>query len=347
MSLENENTQLKMVIRKLLNLVVFLLLVLMVMAYLVFKYIPEHWFDLPVTAPTLEMQVAPEEVKTDFWKAPSQVDMQAASNAVELNYGKELIVHTATFFGPQGKVKAGATNGMNCQNCHLNAGTQVFGNNYSAVAATYPKYRARSGKKETVFKRINDCFERSLNGQPLDSNSREMKAMAAYILWLGNAVPGGKAPAGSGLHDLPFLDRAADPVLGEKVYKASCSSCHQQEGQGMKMANAQEYVYPPLWGPNSYNIGAGLYRLSNFARFVKYNMPLGVTHDHPQLTDEEAWDVAAYVNSQPRPSKELIKDWPKLEEKPFDHPFGPFSDSYTAQEHKYGPFGPIKNKIKK
>jgi hypothetical protein len=95
-------------------------------------------------------------------------------------------------------------------------------------------------------------------------------------------------------------------------------------------------------GKHSYNHGAGLYRISNFAGYVRYNMPLGATYERPQLTDEEAWDLAAFVNSQPRPTKDLNKDWPNIAGKPFDHPFGPYADPFSEQQHKYGPYKPIK-----
>jgi thiosulfate dehydrogenase len=97
-------------------------------------------------------------------------------------------------------------------------------------------------------------------------------------------------------------------------------------------------LYPPLWGNNSYNNGAGLFRLSRFAGYVKNNMPNPLNYHNPQLTDEEAWDVAAYVNSQPRPSKDLSKDWPNIKKKPFDHPFGPYADAWSEEKHKYGPW---------
>lgn len=80
------------------------------------------------------------------------------------------------------------TNGMNCQNCHLDAGTKVWGNNYGSVFSTYPKYRPRSGKEEDIYKRINDCFERSLNGKALALNSKEMQAIKAYIEYVGKDV---------------------------------------------------------------------------------------------------------------------------------------------------------------
>ena len=118
-----------------------------------------------------------------------------------------------------------------------------------------------------------------------------------------------------------------------------------EDGGGQPNADLTGYIYPPLWGKNSYNIGAGLYRISNFAKYVKYNMPLGTTHTTTVLTDEEAWDVAAYVNSQTRPPKDLHKDWPKINEKPFDHPFGPYVDGFTEKQHKYGPYQPIQEKL--
>ncbi len=263
-----------------------------------------------------------------------------------VRYGRELIRNTAFYLGPKGIV-AQQTNGMNCQNCHLEAGAKPWGNNYSAVWNTYPKFRERSGTIETVSKRINDCFERSLNGMALDTTSREMQALQAYMEWLGSGIEAKKKPKGSGLAELPFLDRAADPVKGAAIYTTKCESCHQKDGAGLLAASGSTYQYPPLWGEHSYNIGAGLYRLSRFAGYVKNNMPQGVTWENPQLTDEEAWDVAAYVNSQQRPSRDLSKDWPKIAGKPADHPFGPYADAFTEEQHKLGPFGPIAEAKKK
>ena len=278
---------------------------------------------------------------SSVWKAPDWSTVDAEANAEDIKYGRELIANTSEYLGPNGKVKA-ISNGMNCQNCHLQAGTAPLGNNYGAVASTYPKIRARSGQSEDIEKRINDCFERSLNGKALERNSREMKAMKAYIEWMGKDVPKGESPAGSGIYEVPLLDRAADPIKGKRVYDNQCASCHQADGKGMAKPDGKGYIYPPLWGENSYNHGAGLYRLSRFAGYVKANMPLGATFENPMLTDEEAWDVAAYVNSMDRPAKDLSKDWPDISKKPMDHPFGPFSDEFSEEQHKFGPFKPIK-----
>lgn len=279
-----------------------------------------------------------------LWTGPSEKDIIQLPLAEQklVSYGKNLIVHTADYLGPQGEVQH-LTNGMNCQNCHLDAGTRPWGNNYFAVEATYPRFRPRSGQIETKVKRINDCFERSLNGRSLDPGSTEMKAILAYIKWIGTGVPAKKIPAGAGIYKIDDLDRAANPVLGKAVYEQKCQSCHQPDGGGVMAVNNKHYSFPPLWGTNSYNTGAGLYRLSNLAGYVKVNMPLDVTYATPQLSDEEAWDVAAFINSMPRPEKDLRKDWPNKADKPFDHPFGPYADSFTEEQHKYGPFKSIKD----
>src|SRR5207244_11384550 len=106
---------------------------------------------------------------------------------------------------------------MNCQNCHLKAGTLPFGNNYAAVAATYPKFRERSGTVESVEKRVNDCIERSLNGHALPDDSREMRAMVSYIKWVGKEVPKKTTPREDGISSPSFLDRQADPANGKIV----------------------------------------------------------------------------------------------------------------------------------
>jgi len=107
-------------------------------------------------------------------------------------------------------------------------------------------------------------------------------------------------------------------------------------------ADGLEYLYPPLWGDQSYNTGAGLFRLSNFAGYVHSNMPFNqATDKQPVLTAEECWDVAAYVNSRPRPNRRPGGDWPDISKKPVDHPFGPYADGHTEQQHKFGPYPPI------
>lgn len=274
--------------------------------------------------------------------APDTATIPRTAAGRRIRYGRELIAHTARYLGPRGSV-AHLTNGLNCQNCHLQAGTQGFANNYLAVAATYPKLRARLGTMEGIEKRVADCMERSLNGRAVPDSSREMRAIVAYIQWLGQDIPKGKKVYGTGFMKMAYLDRAADPVIGQAVFASKCQRCHGPTGQGQPLADNSGYQYPPLWGPDSYNDGAGLFRVGNLARYVKAAMPFGATFDHPQLTDEQAWDVAAFVNSQPRPHRATPLDWPDIGQKPVDHPFGPYADAFSAQQHKFGPFQPIED----
>jgi thiosulfate dehydrogenase len=280
--------------------------------------------------------------KTFKWEAPDTTKIPSTDEGRLIRYGRDLIANTAHYLGPKG-IKAAISNGMNCQNCHLDAGTKSWGNNYSAVLSTYPKFRDRSGSIETIYRRVNDCMERSLNGHPLDTNTLEMKGIFAYLKWLGQGVPRGVKPPGAGITDIAYLNRAADPAKGLTVYRQDCQRCHGAQGNGSFNRDSTGYVYPPLWGDHSYNTGAGLYRLSRLAGYVKDNMPLGCTHDSSLLTTEEAWDVAAFINSRQRPEKTFAKDWPDIARKPVDHPFGPYADSFTTRQHKYGPFGPIKH----
>jgi thiosulfate dehydrogenase len=273
----------------------------------------------------------------EVWHAPNLRWMPDNETTRQLRYGRDLIANTSHFFGPMGSI-AKISNGMECQNCHIEAGTRPFGNSFGAVASTYPKYRDRSGTIESIEYRINECMERSMNGKKIDSTGKEMQAMVAYLKWLGKDVPKGVKPRGAGNPELSFLDRAADPDNGRSVYVAKCKTCHGANGEGLKKADSSGYFYPPLWGPNSYNVSAGLFRLTRFAGFVKHNMPYNATPSAPQLSDEEAWDVAAFVNSQERPEKFFIYDWKNIAKKPVDYPFGPYADNYTEVQHKFGPF---------
>lgn len=285
-------------------------------------------------------------IKHDEWKAPDINALPDNEEGKMIRYGKDLIANTAAYFGPKGKV-AQITNGMNCQNCHVDAGLKPYGNCFSAVASIYPIFRPRSGIIESIEFRINDCLQRSLNGKTIDSLSKEMQAMVAYLKWIGKDVPKGIKPPGAGTEELPFLDRAADTIKGSVVYVTKCQSCHGKNGEGKFNADSSGYIYPPLWGKGSYNIGAGLYRLTRFAGYVKNSMPFGATHQNPLLTNEEAWDVAAFVNSQPRPVKFFRNDWPDITKKAIDYPFGPYPDSFSEKQHKFGPFKPIVEARKK
>lgn len=274
------------------------------------------------------------------WKAPAEQSIPQGSTGEMIRYGKLLINHTSDYFGPRGTI-AHLSNGMNCQNCHLDAGTRLFANNFAGFIASYPKLSGRSGKVETASERIAECFERSLSGTVPDTSKREVKSILAYMKWIGKDVKKGQKLFGAGTEKLSFMNVPADPVKGKAVFITKCQNCHGRNGGGSLAQDGKSYIYPPLWGEHSYNDGAGMYRVINLADFVKNNMPFGASYQAPQLTDQEAWNVTAFINSQPRPHLDQRHDWKDLKMKPVDFPFGPYADAFNERQHKYGPFAPI------
>ncbi|MES2112356.1 MAG: c-type cytochrome [Bacteroidota bacterium] len=279
-------------------------------------------------------------VPFDAWHAPDSAAMPPGKQGEMVKYGRELITHTAVYFGPSGNL-AQLSNGMNCQNCHLGGGTRLYGNNFASFIATYPKMSARSGQMEPATQRIVECFSRSLGGKSPDTTAKEVQAMLAYMKWIGKDVKKNARLFGNATEKLPYLNGPADAGKGKLVYAAKCQSCHGAGGQGLLTADKKSYTYPPLWGSHSYNDGAGMYRLGNLAGFVKNNMPYGATYENPQLTDEECWNVAAFINTQPRTHRDQRNDYTNLAKKPIDAPFGPYADIFSERQHKLGPFKPI------
>jgi thiosulfate dehydrogenase len=297
------------------------------------------WYISGASGRTKNLRSAPILESDSLWMAPDSSQIPTGASGELIRYGKKLIMFTARYYGPRGSISH-ISNGMNCENCHLKAGSQPWAGSFGSVASLFPRYSDRRGSAETIQQRITDCFERSMNGRAPDSNSLEMKAMKSYIAWVGKDVQKGKKPKGTGLEILPYLDRAADPAKGKSLYISKCQSCHGANGEG-QLDSGAGYRYPPLWGEHSYNTAAGIFRLSKFSGFIKDNMPYGSSYVNEQLTTEQAWDLAAFVNSQPRPNKIFKADWPNNKSKPVDLPDGPFPDSFPASQHKYGPYQPL------
>jgi thiosulfate dehydrogenase len=151
----------------------------------------------------------------------------------------------------------------------------------------------------TLEDRINDCFERSMNGSAMPTDSRDMRDMVAYMTYLSKGAPTHGEVHGEGLPDMTPL--TPDRAHGGRVFAERCVACHGPHGSGTVRG-------PALWGAQSYNIGAGMARLRTAASFIKHNMPL----DNASLTDQQAFDVAAYINGQRRPDfARKAQDWPK------------------------------------
>lgn len=262
-----------------------------------------------------------------------------------VRYGRELIVNTAYYLGPDGTVGHYLGNKMNCGNCHLDAGTRPYGLNYYSTHARYPQYRGRENRILSLAERVNNCIERPHSGKPMPLDCKEMQAMICYMRWLSEGVPVGKHVPGDGAVELQYPDRPADPMHGEVVFMQHCASCHGKDGQGLFNLDSTTYTYPPLWGKYAYERGSSMHRVLKAARFIKANMPHKLAYwNKPVLTDEEAIDVAAFVNDDrihTRPDRRNLPSYPNPQKKPIDYDDGPYADTFSSYQHKFGPFKPI------
>ena len=245
-------------------------------------------------------------------------------------------------------------NGLSCVNCHLPGADGLSAKPNALPLNVYPIFNpggvfiAREGKKETVEVRgLVGCMERSLRGTAIDPDDELWRAFEAYIKFI--SPDDAKSTIGRGSPALALLERAADPVRGKEVYETFCSSCHEADGHGRPSTGSEmEMKYPskipPLWGPDSFGGDAGMARVRTAAAFIRQNMPFGI--DTPVLSADEAYDVAAYIESQPHlqlSSGRLALDYPNIWDKPPDSPYGPrpHGDPFTEAQHKYGPWQPI------
>jgi thiosulfate dehydrogenase len=239
--------------------------------------------------------------RTAAFKPPPEDEIPNGPVGEAIRYGRDVLMQT------QVHARQYVGNGLNCTSCHLNAGRTPYASPWVGVWGMFPEYRSRNARMNSLQDRINDCFERSMNGRPLPLDSREMGGILAYLWWLSKDVPTGVEVEGRGFKRIR-APQPPDPVRGARVYADKCAACHGADGQGAAGPNG-EYLYPALWGAGSFNIGAGMARVGTAAAFVKAAMPLG---QGDTLTDQEAFDVAAYFIRQPRPDftrKHL--DWPK------------------------------------
>ena len=270
-----------------------------------------------------------------------------------VRYGKHLAEKTYEVIGPEvaDKKMRYAGNNLACTNCHEESATKKFAIPWVGAQATFPQYRGREDDVSTIEERVNGCMERSMNGKPLPFDTKEMKAFVTYIHFLSRGVPVGSSVEGQGLPKFNPPDRMSNVSAGEKVYAEKCIACHGQDGAGLrngKPGEAKGYTFPPLWGKDSFNNGAGMNRLLTAAAFIKTNMPLGSSQTQTLLTNDEAYDVAGYILSKPRPIKaNLDKDFPARWNKPVDAAFPPYVDGAPAEQHKYGPFQPLIENMKR
>jgi thiosulfate dehydrogenase len=235
----------------------------------------------------------PARPKVPF-RVPSDAELKDSAYRASALRGRALL--TAT----RDSLPRNVGNALRCASCHIDAGLRRDAMPWIGSYVRFPQYRARSAKVDLIEDRINDCFRRSMNGRALDPAGRDMRDIVAYFAFLSTGIPVGADMEGQGFPRLPPME--GDLGRGRAVFASTCVRCHGDNGQGTVIA-------PPLWGSRSYNVGAGMARINTAASFIHGLMPLDRA---VQLTPQQAFDVATYVNTRPRPDfPAKSHDWPR------------------------------------
>ncbi|MBV8390697.1 MAG: c-type cytochrome [Mucilaginibacter sp.] len=261
-----------------------------------------------------------------------------------IKYGRQLMLRTAYYIGPNGVNGKYLGNKMNCTNCHQDAGTKPYSLNLVTAFRHYPSYRAREGKVLSLAERINNCIMHPHLGKPLPLDSREMIGIMSYLKWLSDSANVTKTTKGLKNVEIELPDTAASPSAGAVLYADNCARCHGTSGQGEMRPDNSTYKYPPLWGLKAYQPGSSMHRIVKMAQWLVSNMPYDkATHDKPFLTSAQALDLAAFINDDKIHQRPPVKEYqyPNPEEKAIDYDRGPFKDPFSVEQHKYGPYKPI------
>lgn len=204
--------------------------------------------------------------------------------------GENIFRHTTVY------AKGIIGNKLNCSNCHVDGGRLPGSAPLWAAYTAYPAYRSKNKKVNSLGMRLQGCFRFSENGKVPALNSKTMIDLEAYAYWLATGAPTGAQLAGRGYPKLAAPPKPASYAAGETEYRTNCALCHGANGEG-QYAGGQT-VFPPLWGADSFNWGAGMGSIKNAAAFIHANMPFGAVGT---LSVQQAWDVARYIDSQERP----------------------------------------------
>lgn len=235
--------------------------------------------------------------------APAGFQPPRESELPDNAFGKLVREGHAIFVDTQTYAAEYVGNGLNCTNCHLEQGRKADSAPLWAAYPMYPAYRKKNDKVNSYTERMQGCFQFSMNGKAPPTDSKVLSALTAYSYWLSSGAPIGKELPGRAYPAIPQPKGGYDIAKGKLVYAQNCAICHGENGEGQKAG--AHYVFPPLWGKDSFNWGAGMHRINTAAAFIKQNMPLG---KGGTLSDDDAWHVAAYMNSHERPQDPRLVD---------------------------------------
>ncbi|WP_445819181.1 c-type cytochrome [Alcaligenes sp. SDU_A2] len=212
------------------------------------------------------------------------------------DFGKMVLKGQAIFLNTPQNASQFVGNQLNCVSCHMDAGRRENASPLWAAYVLYPAYRSKNGHVNTLAERLQGCFRYSMNGKMPPPDDQTIVALESYMYWLAQGAPTGVKLKGQGFKRLAEPAQKPDYVRGEQVYAQNCALCHGADGAGQHVG--ERMVFPALWGDGSYNWGAGMHSIPTAAAFIKANMPLGKGNS---LTDQQAWDVAYYMNAHERP----------------------------------------------
>lgn len=246
--------------------------------------------DVPAAPAKADEAAAPAASAQGSFQPPPESAIPAGPDGEVIRFGEQVFTDTGRY------AKDYAGNALTCANCHLDRGRLPNSAPMWAAFGQYPRYRKKNDKVNTLTDRIQGCFLFSMNGKPPPADSEVMVALESYFHWLATGAPVNVAMPGGGYPELPTPAQAPSPERGARVFETHCALCHGADGQGRQSAGV--VVFPPLWGPESFNWGAGMHRIPTAAAFIKANMPYGLGGS---LTDQQAWDVAAFIDHHPRP----------------------------------------------
>jgi thiosulfate dehydrogenase len=243
----------------------------------------------PAAASTTKV-TAPVAVSKTF-SPPAESALPAGPLGDVIRQGRDIFIDTPDH------AKAYIGNGLSCSNCHLDAGRLANSAPLWGAYGVYPQYRKKTGKVNSFGERLQGCFRFSMNGKAPPLDSAEMVALETYSWWLAKGAPVGEKLKGAGYPKDGFKPpQPPDYARGEAVFNTTCALCHGADGQGQQVAGRN--VFPPLWGPQSFNWGAGMHQIDNAAAFIKANMPFSRGNT---LSDQDAWDVAMFMDAHERP----------------------------------------------